>query len=242
MTHVIIIILILPVAVALYVVLPGLLKIFLRRRFLNIIKGTGGICLTFDDGPHAESTPQILELLRQFGAKATFFVVGENVEKNPLLAHRIVEMGNDVGEHGYRHKFPWKTGPLGSIADMIKTRKVVKMLSLPDGPILHRPPFGKLNLITFLYIWLTRRKIVFWNINPEDYNHNSAEEVARHVIDRLVPGSVILLHDGRTGNGSNVSVTVSSLKLILEEAKRREMSFCTVRELLKLNQPAHIKS
>lgn len=216
----------------LYFGLGVLFKIYLRRRFLAAIKNRTGICLTFDDGPDDESTPQILKLLKEYNAKATFFVAGRNVDKHQQIARQITETGNEIGEHGYDHINPWRSGPISSSLDMIKAKRVIDRLCLSEERILFRPPFGKLNFALLLYLWWARRRVVFWNIDPRDYQQQSGRQVAQFVIDRLAPGSVILLHDGRMRDGSQISVTVSALKLILEEVKRRKLTLSTVGELL----------
>ncbi len=212
---------------------PGILfKFYLRRRFLAVIAGAKGICLTFDDGPDEVITPQILDLLEEYETKATFFLVGKNVERHPQLTRRIIEMGHEIGEHGYRHHPPWKSDPISSLLEVIKAKRIMERLDESQRPILYRPPYGKLNLVLLLYLWWAQRRIVFWNIDPKDYHQPSGQEAAQYVIDRLVPGSVILLHDGRVRGGSQISVTISALKLILEEIKRRKLALSTVGELL----------
>lgn len=220
------------VVTGLYFGLGVLVKLFLRGRFLAVIAGTKGICLTFDDGPDEVITPQILDLLKEYETKATFFLVGGNVDKHPQLARQIIEMGHEIGEHGYRHINPWISGPLKSSLEVIKAKRVMDQLCSPEGPILYRPPYGKLNLVLLLYLWWARRRMVFWNVDPRDYQQQSGQEVSQFVIDRLASGSVILLHDGRAGDGSKGSVTVTALRLILEEIKRRKLALSTVGELL----------
>ena len=221
------------IVVFLYFGLGVVVKFYLRWRFLAVMASSERICLTFDDGPDDKITPQILELLSEYGAKATFFVVGEKVEQHPQLVRRIVEMGHEIGEHGYRHLHPWKSSPLNSSAEVVKARRIIDKLGVTKKPILYRPPYGKLNFLLLISLWDQRRQVVFWNIDPKDYQQQSGQKVAQFVIDRLAPGSVILLHDGRTGNGSQGSVTVTALQSILEEIKRRELHLATVRELLE---------
>lgn len=214
----------------LYIIVPWAAKAFLRRRFLVTIGRSGCTCLTFDDGPNPASTPEILQLLKDAGAKATFFVLGENAAKYPELVAQIVAMGHQVGEHSYRHRHPWKTGPLGSVADIVTGRHIATRHISSDEPIWFRPPHGKLNLISLFYILLAKRRVAFWDINSRDYQHESGEPVAALVVDRLSVGSVVLLHDGRINPSMNVDSTLSGLKSILEAAATRGLRLTTIRE------------
>jgi peptidoglycan/xylan/chitin deacetylase (PgdA/CDA1 family) len=207
---------------ALYIVIPWGAKLIMRQRFLATAKALKMVFLTFDDGPDPESTPRLLGLLKKVEAKATFFVLGKNVERYPDLAKKIIEDGHEIGEHSYEHLHAWKTGPLRTLRDLVRGERVLQSVShVSNHRVLFRPPFGKINLATLLYIWLRRKQVAFWNIDPKDYEAVSAQEVANHVIQRLGPGVVILLHDGRLSGNSNVHVTTGALGPILEACKSK---------------------
>lgn len=207
---------------SIYIVIPWGLKLIMRQRFLATAKALEMVFLTFDDGPDPESTPKLLGLLNKAEAKATFFVLGKNVERYPDLAKKIIEDGHEIGEHSYEHLHAWKTGPLRTLRDLVRGERVLQSVSrVSNHRVLFRPPFGKINLSTLLYIWLRRKQVAFWNIDPKDYEAGSAQEVANHVIQRLGPGDVILLHDGRLSGNSNVHVTSGALGLILEACESK---------------------
>jgi len=216
-----------------YVLLPMFVRVLLCKQLLSIVEKSGYACLTFDDGPDAESTPQILDILRRAGAKATFFVLGEKVEKHPELTARIVNEGHELGEHSYRHLHPWKCNPFRSAMDLLRGKRSLVKYGSSDHKTLFRPPYGKLNLITVLYIFLMQRVAVFWNINPKDYQEYSSANVAHTVLNKLRPGSIVLLHDGRRAPNRSTHVTVSALELILETTKGSELRFTTVGEALE---------
>ena len=152
-----------------YIFFPHIIKIWLREKFLLNMAKSEYIYLTFDDGPNPESTPRILELLDESGVKATFFLIGENIEKYPYLVEEIKERGHEIGEHGYSHAHPWKIGPISTTIDLIKNSKTTERYINPGNQILFRPPFGKFNTVSVLYLWFTKRKAVFWNVDPKDY-------------------------------------------------------------------------
>lgn len=146
------------------------------------------VYLTFDDGPIPESTPFILDTLREFGVKATFFMVGENVERYPGLYRRIVEEGHQVGNHTYNH--------MGSLRHYIVTyyNNVEKANELIHSH-LFRPPHGWMWLGA--YNMLRRKyKIVMWDLVTRDYSHLlNAFDVLRNVVLYTRNGSIITFHD-----------------------------------------------
>jgi peptidoglycan/xylan/chitin deacetylase (PgdA/CDA1 family) len=214
-----------------YVALPVGAKLILRKRFLNSAKSRKTIFLTFDDGPSLEGTPQILELLKMADARATFFVLGKNVERFPNIAGSILSNGHEIGEHSYAHSHAWRSGPLKTWRDLVAGNRAIKSLS-PTGAssAFFRPPYGKFNLISLLYILLGKKRVAFWNIDPKDYCAVSAREVANHVIRKLQAGCVVLLHDGRYRDGGDAGVTVAALEMILEACREKGLRADTLRD------------
>jgi peptidoglycan/xylan/chitin deacetylase (PgdA/CDA1 family) len=185
------------IVIGLYWGVSIFIKIILKKSFLAKARRSDYAYLTFDDGPDPSGTPHILRLLEKYDARASFFVVGRKAESNPELIERIIDGGHAIGEHGYDHAHPWKTGPIRAIKDMLLSIKVFNSPLFPHGITLYRPPYGKYNLISLVYCFLKKKKSVFWNIDARDYETHDPETVSRHVMERIKPGSVILLHDGR---------------------------------------------
>jgi peptidoglycan/xylan/chitin deacetylase (PgdA/CDA1 family) len=214
-----------------YFALPWGAKLIFRKRFLKTVGKSQFIFLTFDDGPSKEATPQILELLKRDGVKATFFLLGKNVKRSPDIAQMIVGDGHEIGEHSYAHTHAWRSGPFKTLVDLVRGGRTIKNLpQFRAHDTAFRPPFGKLNLISLLYIWYGRKKVVFWNVDPRDYASISSTEVANHVLRDLKAGDVILLHDGRYQNSGNYSVPIESLKMILEATRKKDFKFAAIRE------------
>jgi peptidoglycan/xylan/chitin deacetylase (PgdA/CDA1 family) len=198
-----------------YIIIPSIIKIILRKNFLEKIE-KNCVYLTFDDGPNAQYTPKILNILKNANIKATFFLSGKNMKKFPELVTKIIEDGHEIGNHSYEHLHPWKIGPLRTWKDLIVPDKMIGNYLGSEKAILFRPPFGKLNIISILYIVIKRRKPIFWNIDPEDYNTHSVEKIVQTVMNNLSSYSVILLHDDRSkGTISSVQVTLNALKRII---------------------------
>jgi len=130
--------------------------------------------------------------------------------------------------HGYRHVHAWKRSPFRSLNDVIRGARVLRRYRCSGKPVLFRPAFGKLNILTLFYVLFSRRRLVFWNVDPRDYAQESAEAVFQHVSERLAPGAVILLHDGRRNPSDTADVTVAAVKMILEEAAARGLALRSI--------------
>ncbi len=214
--------------------LPWGVRNFFRRRFLERIRVSGGVCLTFDDGPNPEATPRIQALLDQAGIKATFFVTGEHAEQYPELIHNLLASGHEIGEHSYSHRHPWHADPVHSWRDIVRTQQVLKRILGSDGACYFRPPFGKLNWVTLLYVLIRRRPLAFWNVSPRDFQQPSAQAIVDLILADLGPGRVILLHDGRyqTDLNNSADLTVQAVEILLKEFAQRDIHPVTLRQAL----------
>lgn len=144
--------------------------------------------LTFDDGPIPEVTPWVLSLLKKHEAKASFFCVGENVEKNPEIFNQILEEGHQVGNHTYNHKNGWASDNLDFFHNVRRCARLVKSE-------LFRPPFGRLKpkQIQFLQ---RHYSIVMWDVLSGDFDPQiSADQCFNNVANKAKPGSIIVFHD-----------------------------------------------
>ena len=183
------------------------------------------VALTFDDGPQATLTPRLLDILKAQGVRATFFVIGMNVEQNPDVLRRIAAEGHEIGNHSWSHpnlaKLPeasWR-GQLQETHDVI-TRTV------GHGPRCMRPPYGDITpeqerLIGDGFHY----RVVLWSVDPDDWKEPSRPVLLHRVLARSGPGAIILLHDIHAS-------TVDAVPGIIEGLKRRGLRFVTVSELL----------
>jgi peptidoglycan/xylan/chitin deacetylase (PgdA/CDA1 family) len=154
-----------------------------------------GIALTFDDGPHREGTPAVLEALRDAGATATFFLTGEQVERLPSLAGEIAAAGHAVGIHGYRHTLLLRRRP-GAVRDDLARAADVIGRATGAEPTLYRPPYG---VFTIPALRLVRRlgwSSYLWSQWGRDWDRGAtASSIAARVTRNLTAGDVVLLHD-----------------------------------------------
>ncbi len=162
------------------------------------------VYLTFDDGPIPESTPFLLETLRRYGARATFFVVGDNVRKHPDLYQQLLAEGHSVGNHTYHHLGSFKHWTATYIIDTFKCQQAIEKLAptqptppLPrgEGGLLFRPPHGWLR--HSVYYWLSKEfRIVMWDLVTRDYSKwLTADDVFENVRRYARNGSIITFHD-----------------------------------------------
>ena len=151
--------------------------------------------LTFDDGPHPDHTPQLLDKLDQLGLHATFFVIGRNAEKYPQLIQRMAAAGHDIANHTYTHSEPHLTS-VGQFLDEIKqTDGLLDRLTGHSSRFV-RPPKGSLNWGKLTGLWRAKKTIVLWNVDPKDFHMKGLDDVTRWC-DAYQPsdGDIVLMHD-----------------------------------------------
>jgi peptidoglycan/xylan/chitin deacetylase (PgdA/CDA1 family) len=154
-----------------------------------------GAALTFDDGPHAQGTPAVLEVLGERGALATFFLVGEQVSRNPTLAAEIVAAGHTVGLHCHRHRNLLRLTPHQVREDVARAQATIEDAT-GVSPELYRPPYGILNATALRLARRAGRRTLLWTHWGRDWRARATpESIVSLVTDGVVNGSVLLLHD-----------------------------------------------
>jgi peptidoglycan/xylan/chitin deacetylase (PgdA/CDA1 family) len=158
-------------------------------------RGGSGLYLTFDDGPHPEVTPALLDLLAENGAKATFFLLGDQVERHPGIVRRMVDEGHVIGNHSYNHpRFP----TISTAEQRKQVDRTDTILAAFDGNALHwfRPPSGAMSMLMLFTFALRRRAIAYWSYDTMDYRREPADVLVRRLrADPPQAGDVVLLHD-----------------------------------------------
>jgi peptidoglycan/xylan/chitin deacetylase (PgdA/CDA1 family) len=189
------------------------------------LTGAAGVALTFDDGPHPEGTPAVLERLAGAGARATFFLVGEQVERRPELAARIIAAGHAVALHGYRHRLQLRMTPRQVVADIALGRAAIED-SVGQGPVRwHRPPYGVYSPSGLAAVRAAGLEPLLWSRWGKDWRRfTTPRRIASRVTRALVPGDVILLHDADFYSAQNSHRrTAVALEMILAELSRRKL-------------------
>jgi peptidoglycan-N-acetylglucosamine deacetylase len=186
------------VAIASYL-LPGLAGLWpALRRPLGIEDRTAsgrGYALTFDDGPHAQGTPAVLEVLARASISATFFLVGEQLRRNPALGVEILAAGHEIGLHCDRHRNLLRLAPWQVRADIDRAQATIEDLT-GRSPALYRPPYGALNAAALRLAQARGWRTLLWSHWGRDWEANATpDSIAARVTQDAGEGSVLLLHD-----------------------------------------------
>ncbi len=185
------------------------------------------IALTFDDGPHPYRTDEILDILKEFGIKATFFVIGKNAEAYPKKLKRIASEGHEMGNHTYSHLASGKADPEMLTKELEHTEKIIYDIT-GARPITFRPPTGYCNSVTLKSAAEMNYKIIVWTVDTRDWAHNSVGNIVDTVKKKAQSGSIILMHDFIAGR----SPTPEALRKIIPYLLGEGYEFVTVSELI----------
>jgi peptidoglycan-N-acetylglucosamine deacetylase len=191
------------------------------------------VALTFDDGPTPRFTDEILETLKQQDVKATFFLIGGELEKNPEEGRKIVAAGHEIGNHSFSHQRMLFVSSAFVKDEIEKTDALIRAAGYERQP-LFRPPYGKKLFALPYYLSQNNRQTIMCDVEPESYPQiaKSAEAITKHVLDNTRSGSIILLHVMYDPQKKSLM----SVKPIIEGLKQRGFRLVTVSELLDSQQ------
>lgn len=190
-------------------------------------KAEGKIALTFDDGPHPRYTRQVLEVLREYGVKATFFLIGKCAADNPEIVKEIAQDGHELANHTYSHTFLKDLTLAACCKEVNDTARVLQEIT-GDTPHLFRPPGGSYSDAKLSAISEMGYVSVLWSKDTRDWTCPSVDTVVARATKELVSGDIILFHDG----GGNSNPTPQALRQILPIILKEGFTPVTVTELL----------
>jgi peptidoglycan/xylan/chitin deacetylase (PgdA/CDA1 family) len=197
--------------------IPAWLQVYNKDICWKMAEVNKTLYLTFDDGPHPVATPLVLDLLKQYGIKATFFCIGENVEQYPELYQQILDDGHQTGNHSYSHRSGWKIPVDEYVADVTKAAALISSK-------LFRPPYGRITPLQFKVL-KHQYKIVMWDVLSKDYDDvTSDEQVIHNVTDHVSPGSIIVMHD----NDKTMMRAQGILSCVLDRLMKDNWTFQTL--------------
>lgn len=175
------------------------------------------IWLTFDDGPEPEATNYILEVLKDEKIKATFFLIGQQIEKYPKLFNSIIAEGHIVANHSYSHKNGWLCDNSLYLDDIEKCQAL-----MPENK-LFRPPYGRISPFQIKNL-KNKYKIILWDVLSWDFSENvHAKKVKENILRHTVSGSILVLHN----NNKSLNKLQSILKETIQTLKRKGFRFST---------------
>ncbi|HWJ92246.1 MAG TPA: polysaccharide deacetylase family protein [Flavisolibacter sp.] len=189
---------------------PWIAKRFFSSYVWDLPADGNAVYLTFDDGPHPVITPWVLDTLKQYGAEATFFCIGNNVQRFPAVYKRILDEGHAVGNHSFHHLNGWKTSGQAYMDDISKAAEVI-------DSNLFRPPYGRIRQAQARKVAAAMghadAKIIMWDVLSADFDRAfTAEECFSNVVDHTVAGSIIVFHDSEKAFGKLREVLPGVLK------------------------------
>jgi len=202
--------------------------------------GLGRVALTFDDGPDPVYTPQVLDVLRTYGVKACFFVLGEKAGRYPELVDRLQSEGHEVASHGYSHVPHALLGPARTYREMEETSRIIEKVT-GRRPRLFRPAWGLVNACMLWPRFLYGQRVVLWSFMSQDWWHRfGAEQIARLVLRRIRDGSILVFHDSDTTFGAargSPAQMLAALPLILSGLQKKGLSVVNMDEIVQNSVP-----
>jgi len=193
------------------------------------------VVLTFDDGPSQAYTPEILKVLAEKKATATFFMVGSQVDKYPEIAKQIVEEGHEVGNHTYGHITVPHSPPPQLAAQIMRTNLVI-LQNTGTYPQYLRPPRGLYDMRMRRIAKLLGQELVLWSLSSQDWHFRANKNsITRRVVDRATGGDIILFHDSGSllgSEGSSRKPTVEALGPIIDGLRAKGLEIVSLEEFM----------
>jgi peptidoglycan-N-acetylglucosamine deacetylase len=188
------------------------------------------IAMTFDDGPSPETTPRLLEILKQRNIKATFFMIGQNAQANPAIVQRILSEGHEIGNHSWTHPQLSKLSDDRVTEEITKTQTAIKN-ACGYTPVLLRPPYGAITARQ--KEWIEKQfglSVIIWSVDPFDWKRPGASVIEQRILAGARPGAIILSHDIH-------KQTVDAMPATLDALAAKGFKFVTVSQLIAMNKP-----
>ncbi|MCT1389703.1 polysaccharide deacetylase family protein [Bacillus sp. EB93] len=215
-----------------YTIIPTVLIRVCSLGITKKINSNNGIALTFDDGPNPEYTIKLLDLLKEYEIKATFFVVGSKVKSNPGIIKRMHEEGHTIGIHHFHHVSSWVLSPIHLRKQLEMTEKAITECT-NEKVVYYRPPWGHFNFFTPLFS--RKYKVIMWSGIFGDWK---VENCKNTLLDQLrstsTEGSILLLHDCGETLGADKEAPgymIEMLKIYLQESKEKGTHFISLKDL-----------
>lgn len=186
------------------------------------------VALTFDDGPDDTTTPEVLEILKQYQVHATFFFKANQINRFRDLSKRAYAEGNQLASHAYSHQELDKMSPQDIDKEIIASDQAFERV-LGVKPAMIRPPYGAINQDVLDVCTKEQEKIILWSIDTLDWSQPEAEHIARNVLDNVRPGEIILMHSYKDHES-----VVQALPLIIEGLQKKGYEMVVLSELLQM--------
>lgn len=183
------------------------------------------VAMTFDDGPHPTHTPRLLDILRERGLRATFYLIGNRVVQYPEITRRIAEEGHEIGNHSWSHPFLNRYSERAVTLEIDQTTNAIFQIT-GRPPVTFRPPYGaftrqqRTNLLN-----VRSMPTILWSVDPQDWRRPGSNVVANRILANTRQGGIILSHDIHRG-------TIDAMPQTLDGLTARGLHFVTVSQIL----------
>jgi peptidoglycan/xylan/chitin deacetylase (PgdA/CDA1 family) len=216
--------------------ISGIGKVFYPSLLWKIPSKQKTLYLTFDDGPIPEITPQVLEILKDYGVKATFFCVGENINNHPEVYGQIIAEGHHTGNHTYNHIKGWETSTPDYLQNVFSAEEAMenqkhnfigsdtfgKTSEFVEQQKLFRPPYGRITPFQITKLQKLGYKIVMWDVISGDFDAEiSAGKCYENVVKNCSSGSIVVFHDNIKASEKLIEV----LPRVLQYYKKKGFKF-----------------
>lgn len=217
--------------VSVFILYEAIPNYYYRNISNKVIKRLGNkkeIALTFDDGPDTLYTPLLLDLLKKYNVKASFFLVANKMQENVQILDRMVKEGHTVGLHSRSHRSAWLNFPWSTGNDFKDSLKLFKDKGIDIK--FFRPPWGTFNLLTQYNADIHKLKTVLWTLEAKDWSaRTTVEYIKNQILNNIKPGDIIVLHDSNGALGAPER-TIAALGDIIPELKDKDYKFVTLDE------------
>ena len=191
------------------------------------------VALSFDDGPDDKFTPQILDILKQNNIKATFFVIGNRIDKYPQVVRRIIQDGHIIANHTFNHKSFKQLSDEEILTELKMTDNALDSL-IGFHTKLIRPPFGIVSQNQSKVINDNGYEVVNWCVDTEDWSGIPTDQLVKNVNSQVCPGAIVLQHSSG-GKNNNLSNTIAALPEIIKSLEQNNYQFVTIPEIINLD-------
>jgi peptidoglycan/xylan/chitin deacetylase (PgdA/CDA1 family) len=212
--------------------LSQLVRMYSDVFYLGGSKGERKVALTFDDGPDAKYTHQVLDVLKKYGISGTFFLVGNKVEDHPDVVQRIFMEGHTIGSHSWSHPDLSKLDEGQVYTEVINTERAIENI-IGKKPALIRPPYGAMSKGAIEQLIKLNYKIINWNVDSVDWRDRNVDQILINTLPDVRNGSILLFHTAG-GEGQSLASTPEALAEIIYTLAVQGYEFVSVDELLSI--------
>lgn len=212
-------------------------SIRVKEKFVSSIDTTDKIvCITFDDGPHPIYTRQILDILDNYHIQATFFMIGQRMEKYPEVVEEVLQRGHLIANHTYTHPLNLSSLPAETVKQEIEAWEAVMRTYYRYTPPLFRPPRGRIGGSVLTISTQKNYQTILWTVCADNRQARTPEQMAARVKQGIKPGGIILLHDGMSSiRWKDVEATRLIIPMLIEEGYH----FVNLPDLLEMEASGH---